>query len=91
MHDFDGNGHWDGEEIQTFYGLNDPLNKDLPRTKRFEILDGVLNLIDSDRNGYISKAEWMDFVKRGGALPDYGTKGHHADPETEYELHHWEQ
>jgi hypothetical protein len=79
LHDFDNNGVWDGSEIQKFYGLADVSNKDLPQSKRNEVLNGVLDLMDTNGNGEVERDEWFEFIKGGGNLPDFGTgPGHHG-------------
>lgn len=79
LHDFDGNGFWDILEIQKFYGLDDVSNKDLPGSKRIEVTSKMTDLMDKDGNGRISRLEWLDFVRNGGVLPDFGTgPGHHV-------------
>lgn len=79
LHDFDNNGVWDGSEIQKFYGLADVSNKDLPQSKRDEVLNGVLNLMDKNGNGEVERDEWFQFISGGGSLPDFGTgPGHHG-------------
>lgn len=85
MHDFDDNGFWDGSEIQKFYGLDDVSNKDLPQSKRDEVLTEVLKLIDKDGNGLVERDEWLQFIKADGILPDFGTgPGHHGSFEVYY-------
>jgi hypothetical protein len=79
LHDFDNNGVWDGSEIQKFYGLDDVSNKDLPQSKRDEVLNTVLGLMDKNGNGEVERDEWFQFIKEGGSLPDFGTgPGHHG-------------
>ena len=82
LHDFDGNGHWDEIEIQTFYGLYDKSNKDTPHSKKEEVVTQCMNLMDKDGDSAITRAEWMAFVEGGGVLPDFGVgPGHHGDDE----------
>jgi Ca2+-binding EF-hand superfamily protein len=52
----------------------------------------LLQLLDHDNNGIVSRNEFVDFISNGGTLPDLGTgPGHHGDDEYEYEIHHWEK
>lgn len=92
LHDYDGNLVWDGEEIIKTYGLKDESAKDVPQSKRDDVVREVLGLIDADNDGLVSKEEWRLFVEGGGKLPDLGTgPGHHGDDEWEYEIHHFEK
>lgn len=70
----------------------DESNKDVPKTRRDEILAQLLSLLDLDRDGAVSRDEWTTFIDSGRTLPDLGTgPGHHGDDEYEYEIHHWEK
>jgi hypothetical protein len=60
--------------------------------RRTEIANEILHLIDSDKDGIISRVEFEEFIHSGKTLPDLGTgPGHHGDDEYEYEIHHWEK
>jgi hypothetical protein len=60
--------------------------------RRDEISRQVLNLIDTNRDGWITRDEFVVFIASGQTLPDMGTgPGHHGDDEYEYEIHHWEK
>lgn len=92
LHDYDVNGVWDAQEIQTTYGLFDETSKDVPQEKKDSVAKTVLDLLDQDGSGLVTKEEWMDFCAKGGTLPDFGLgPGHHGDDEYEYEIHHWEK
>ncbi|KAH6851156.1 putative calcium ion binding protein [Chaetomium sp. MPI-CAGE-AT-0009] len=93
LHDFDGNGNWEGEEILRTYGLMDESNKDVPEARRAQIVQEIMRLIDANRDGRISRDEFVRFIETNGkTLPDMGTgPGHHGDDEYEYEIHHWEK
>jgi len=92
MHDFDSDGLWEGTEIRRTYGLEDVSNKDVSEEKKQEVVTKVLEMFDTDGNGYIESREWMDGIRNGKKLQDYGYgPGHHGDAEQEYELHHWQQ
>ncbi|RFU23672.1 hypothetical protein B7463_g12668, partial [Scytalidium lignicola] len=78
--------------------MNDETAKDVPQSKRDEIVREVMGVLDHNGNGQVTMGEWMVFCTRGngkgskGVLPDFGTgPGHHWDLETEYEIHHWEK
>lgn len=89
LHDFDDNGQWDGAEIQKFYGLEDESAKDVTYEKRHEVVDKIMELMDHNDDGMVSKDEWLNFSESGQQLPDFGLgPGHHWDMETEYEIHH---
>ena len=70
----------------------DESNKDVPQNRKDEIVREVLNMADRDRDGAVSREEFVRMVASGGTLPDFGTgPGHHGDDEYEYEIHHWEK
>lgn len=71
----------------------DESNKDVPHSRREEIIQQILDLMDTDEDGLISRDEWREFMASGdNTLPDAGTgPGHHGDDEYEYEIHHWEK
>ncbi|KAH6608070.1 hypothetical protein Trco_004383 [Trichoderma cornu-damae] len=92
LHDYDSDGYWKGEELLRTYGLMDESNKHVSWERRDEILRGLLGILDSNRDGVVSRDEWADFTSQGKTLPDMGTgPGHHGDDEYEYEIHHWEK
>ncbi|KAI5860348.1 hypothetical protein GGS23DRAFT_581052 [Durotheca rogersii] len=92
LHDFDADGNWEPAEMLRTYGLMDESNRDVPAARRDEILGELLRLLDRDRDGRVTRDEFVAFVRAGGALPDVGTgPGHHGDDEYEYEIHHWEK
>ncbi|KAJ8125268.1 hypothetical protein O1611_g8370 [Lasiodiplodia mahajangana] len=92
LHDYNGNGRWEVDEIMRTYGLMDESNKDIPLSKRDEYQLQLSNLLDHNGDGFVSRNEFMSFVANGGTLPDLGTgPGHHGDDEYEYEIHHWEK
>lgn len=72
LHDFDSDGLWEGTEIRRTYGLEDVSNKDVPEEKKQEVVTRVLEMFDTDGNGYIESREWMDGVRNGKKLQDYG-------------------
>ena len=73
--------------------MEDETAKNVPQSKKDEILGEVLKLMDTNKNGIVEKSEWTAFTQeRKGTLPDFGTgPGHHWDMEMEYEIHHWER
>ncbi|CCC14300.1 hypothetical protein SMACR_08864 [Sordaria macrospora] len=93
LHDFDGDSTWEGLEILRTYGLMDDSNKHVSQPRRDEIVRDILNLMDYDNNGVITKDEFVRFIDvEKKTLPDMGTgPGHHGDDEYEYEIHHWEK
>lgn len=75
----------------------DESNKHVSEERKQEIVNNVLGLMDSDKDGVISRDEFTSFINGdggengGSTLPDFGTgPGHHGDDEYEYEIHHWE-
>ncbi|KAI0154306.1 hypothetical protein GGR57DRAFT_110795 [Xylariaceae sp. FL1272] len=92
LHDYNGNGRWEPDEILRTYGLMDESNKDVPYSKRQELQKRMMQLLDRNSDGLVSRDEFMGFISGGGTLPDLGTgPGHHGDDEYEYEIHHWEK
>ncbi|KAI2642368.1 putative secretory pathway protein Ssp120 [Xylaria nigripes] len=92
LHDFNANGRWEPDEMLRTYGLMDESNKDVPQANRDEYQRQLLQLLDADGDGFVSRDEFMALIANGGSLPDLGTgPGHHGDDEYEYEIHHWEK
>ncbi|KAL5612073.1 hypothetical protein BROUX41_000375 [Berkeleyomyces rouxiae] len=92
LHDFNGDGSWQLDELLRLYGLMDESNKDVSDRRREEIAFHVMEMLDSDSNSEVSRAEFLAFIGKGATLPDMGTgPGHHGDDEYEYEIHHWEK
>lgn len=73
--------------------MEDETAKDVPQSKKDEILTEILKLMDTNKNNIVEREEWTSFTRyRNGKLPDFGTgPGHHWDMEMEYEIHHWEK
>ncbi|KAF9041172.1 hypothetical protein BDP27DRAFT_1244538, partial [Rhodocollybia butyracea] len=90
LHDLDRNGFWDRAEIEAVYGVHHVYSikqsKVLlsTRKKADHITAQVLLLLDADKDGRVSVAE---FEKVGlDGLPnfaDMGAEGHHYDEESE--------
>ncbi|KAI0179925.1 putative calcium ion binding protein [Hypoxylon sp. FL1284] len=92
LHDYDADGHWEAEEMLRTYGLMDESNKNVPQSRRDEIERQLLLLLDTNKNGFVTRDEFVAFIEAGNTLPDLGTGiGHHGDDEYEYEIHHWEK
>ena len=72
LHDFDSDGGWTPNEVRRMYGLEDESAKDVSKEKREEVTREVFKLFDTDRNGIVERAEWMDGVAKGVVLPDFG-------------------
>ncbi|KAK3683972.1 putative calcium ion binding protein [Podospora appendiculata] len=93
LHDFDADGNWEAREILRTYGLMDESNKHVTPDRREAIVHEILGLLDANRDGIVSRDEFVQFIDADGkTLPDMGTgPGHHGDDEYEYEIHHWEK
>lgn len=92
LHDFNSDGHLDDSELLRMYGLFDESNKHVSRQRKEDITRELLDLLDTDHDGFVAHNEFLDFIHRGKTLPDLGTgPGHHGDDEYEYEIHHWEK
>lgn len=74
------------------YGLYDESNKQILQSRKDEISRQIMSLLDTNKDGWISRDEFVSFIKSGKTLPDMGSgPGHHGDDEYEYEIHHWER
>ncbi|KAH7320973.1 putative calcium ion binding protein [Stachybotrys elegans] len=92
LHDYNSDGNWQRDEIMRTYGLRDESNKNMAQTEKDRIINHLINIMDLNGDGVVSRNEWTDFVSEGKTLPDMGTgPGHHGDDEYEYEIHHWEK
>ncbi|KAK0705089.1 hypothetical protein B0H67DRAFT_604025 [Lasiosphaeris hirsuta] len=93
LHDFNAGGTWEPNEILRTYGLMDESNKHVTQARRDEIVRELLGLLDANRDGSVSRDEFVNFIDvQRKTLPDIGTgPGHHGDDEYEYEIHHWEK
>ncbi|CAF9940147.1 MAG: hypothetical protein HETSPECPRED_002179 [Heterodermia speciosa] len=92
LHDYDSSLIWTPDEITRTYGLNDESARDTPDEKRREVIQDVLDRFDRDRDGFITKMEFIDAWREGQRLKDFGLgPGHHGDDEYEYEIHHFEK
>jgi hypothetical protein len=47
-------------------------NKDVSQHEKNEVLDEIYRMMDIDRDHRISREEWMNFIREGGTLPDFG-------------------
>ncbi|KAF8251543.1 hypothetical protein K440DRAFT_538828 [Wilcoxina mikolae CBS 423.85] len=84
LHDFDNSHTLSRDEILRLYGS--------PTQNQDHIWHTLRSQIDANNDGELSYHEWMEWSRRGGELPDFGTGlGHHGDDETEYEIHHFEK
>jgi hypothetical protein len=92
LHDFDSDGRWEPKEIERTYGLEHDSNAHVTPERRAEVVKEILDLIDTNGDGYVDRGEFERFIASGRTLPDMGTgPGHHGDDEYEYEIHHWEK
>lgn len=74
------------------YGLDDVSLKDTPEQKKADAVTTVMSIFDPEGNGHISRQQFVQRVRDGKALPDFGLgPGHHGDMEYEYEIHHFEK
>lgn len=103
IHDLQNKGFWNANDILYVYGLTrDEVvgdgsgmgehahDESISQSAKDQVTLVVLTLMDADKNGQVSKEEWMKFMNSGNELPDFGYgPGHHMDFESEYENHHW--
>ena len=88
LHDFDEDGHLSRDELLRTYGAALPSD----HYDQDHIWHTVRDMLDTNGDGRISLQEWMEWSRKGGQLPDFGTGvGHHGDDESEYEIHHFEE
>ncbi|KAF2129639.1 secretory pathway protein-like protein Ssp120 [Dothidotthia symphoricarpi CBS 119687] len=92
LHDYDSTGIWTDLDIQRTYGLIDPSSSHISTVKKTMVVQTVLKMFDTNRDGAISLAEYLQKDAENVKLPDFGMgPGHHGDDEYEYEIHHWEK
>ena len=72
LHDYDSSTAWTPGEILRTYGLDDASSRDVPESKRQEVVRGVLELFDQNGDGIVSRDEWVVGWGRGARLPDFG-------------------
>lgn len=103
LHDLENKGYWDQTDLLYIYGLTRDAvvgdgsgmgehthNEDISKETKDNVVQTLLKLLDSDKDGQVSKDEWQVFFNHDGQLPDFGVgPGHHMDFESEYENHHW--
>jgi len=98
LHDLDRDGYWGPDEIEAIYGVHHVYSQqkskdEVEHQKKAEtIVNTVLNLVDSNKDGRISLEEFKTVGLDG--LPNFdnlGAEGHHYDVESEFFLHHEEQ
>ncbi len=64
---------WTAQDIRRTYGLDDETAKEIDSGKKEDITKIVVEMFDKDKDGMISREEWMDgWVKEGKRLPDFG-------------------
>lgn len=72
LHDYDSSTAWTPGEILRTYGLDDASSRDVPESKRQEVVRRVLDLFDQNADGIVSRDEWVVGWGRGRRLPDFG-------------------
>lgn len=65
LHDYDSSTAWTPGEILRTYGLDDASSRDVPESKRQEVVRGVLDLFDQNGDGIVSRDEWVVGWGRG--------------------------
>ncbi|TLS27247.1 hypothetical protein PpBr36_04414 [Pyricularia pennisetigena] len=92
LHDFNSDGYLEESELLRTYGVFDESNKHVTKERKEEITKQLMDMLDTDHDGFVSHGEFLDFIHQGKTLPDLGLgPGHHGDDEYEYEIHHWEK
>ncbi|KAF1839347.1 secretory pathway protein-like protein Ssp120 [Decorospora gaudefroyi] len=92
LHDYDATGLWTSTDIRRTYGLSDPSSASISETKKTMVVQTILDMFDSNKDGSITLSEFLQKDADGVKLPDFGMgPGHHGDDEYEYEIHHWEK
>lgn len=92
LHDFNNDGLWTDDEIRRMYGLDDVSLKTTPEQTKTDAVKKVMSMFDPDGTGQITRPQFLQHIKSGKSLPDFGLgPGHHGDIEYEYEIHHFEK
>lgn len=92
LHDFNNDGSWTADEVRRTYGLDDESLRDTPSEVKDQAVHDVFELFDASPSGAISRDQWLEGIREGKKLPDFGLgPGHHGDDEYEYEIHHFEK
>jgi len=92
LHDFNSDGKWTSDEVRRMYGLDDESLASTPAQTKDDAVNKVFRLFSYLDSGYISRQQFLDKVRAGVRLPDFGLgPGHHGDDEYEYEIHHFEK
>lgn len=92
LHDFNNDGVWTPDEVRRTYGLDDESLADTPGATKDEAVAKVMSIFDPGASGQITRPMFLEFIKAGKVLPDFGLgPGHHGDIEYEYEIHHFEK
>ena len=97
LHDLDRNGILERSEIEAIYGVHHSLSR--KHSQNAEVHDGkadmivreVLRRLDTNKDGVVSRAEFLRGGKAGlPQFPEFGKHalGHHFDDESEYFVHH---
>ena len=85
-------GVWAAADIKRTYGLSDPSTADVSELKKNMVVQTILDMFDTNKDGAVSLEECVAKDAEGVKLPDFGFgPGHHGDDEYEYEIHHWEK
>lgn len=92
LHDFNNDGVWTPDEVRRTYGLDDESLADVTGATKDEAVAKVMSIFDPDSTGQITRPQFLQHIKDGKRLPDFGLgPGHHGDMEYEYEIHHFEK
>lgn len=105
LHDLENKGFWDKSDLLYIYGLTRDVvvgdgsgmgehthDEEISKETKDNVVQSLLKLLDTNKDGQVSKDEWEKFFNNDGKLPDFGVgPGHHMDFETEYENHHWNE
>ncbi|AAS50341.1 AAL025Wp [Eremothecium gossypii ATCC 10895] len=103
LHDTNGKGYMDERDILSLYGLSRPEvvgtgdgmgqhddSERIDEETANRIVKLIGELLDTNDDGKVTKAEYLNFAKRGKSFPDLGVGvGHHLDFEKEFNVHHW--
>lgn len=96
LHDLNRDGILDRSELEAIYGLHHETSREKSgndeehKRKTDEILKKVLDTLDQNGDGVVTKTEFVSAGREG--LPEFGDHeglGHHYDSEGEYFLVSW--
>ncbi|KAH9432439.1 hypothetical protein MCOR02_007137 [Pyricularia oryzae] len=72
LHDFNSDGHLDESELLRTYGVFDESNKHVTKQRKDEVTKQLMDMLDTDHDGFVAHNEFLEFIHQGKTLPDLG-------------------